>query len=198
MILEVDMNGRVLEDTPLKPSTELGMHLEIYKLRPDLQSVLHNHSAKAAADMAVWDLYGQMLQTPVYRLLGGGWEQITTDITISVNPPEVMAQDALYAVQNGYDCLKVKVGLQPDLDVERLSAIRRTVGGETRIRIDANQAWTPRQAVRILASMQDRGLGIELVEQPVRAEDIDGLKYVTDHSDVPVLADESVFSARAG
>ncbi|MBQ8136224.1 MAG: dipeptide epimerase [Clostridia bacterium] len=159
-------------------------------------SVLQNHSAKAAADMAVWDLYGQMLQTPVYQLLGGGRQQITTDITISVNPPDMMAKDAVYAVQSGYDCLKVKVGLQPELDVERLSAIRRAVGGEIRIRIDANQAWTPRQAVRILASMQDRGLGIELVEQPVKAEDIDGLKYVTDHSDVPVLADESVFSAR--
>ena len=62
------------------------------------------------------------------------------------------------------------------------------------IRIDANQGWTPKQAVRILNNMQDRGLDIEFVEQPVKALDFDGMKYVTERSYVPVLADESVFS----
>ena len=62
------------------------------------------------------------------------------------------------------------------------------------VRLDANQAWTPRQAVRILEQMQSEGLDIELVEQPVKAHDIDGLRFVTANSPVPVMADESVFS----
>ena len=160
------------------------------------RSVRHNSSAKAAADMAVWDLYAQMLCVPLHRLLGGSRERIVTDITISVNPPEEMAADAVYAVENGYDCLKIKVGLHPEMDVQRLSAIREAVGGDVRIRIDANQAWTPKQAVRMLETMQSRGLNLELVEQPVPAEDLAGLKYVTDFSPVPVLADESVFSPK--
>ena len=94
----------------------------------------------------------------------------------------------------GYDTLKVKVGIDPSLDVARLAAIRQAVGPEVRIRIDANQAWSPKQAVRLLNQMQDKGLDIELVEQPVKAHDYEGLKYVTERSYVPVLADEAVFS----
>lgn len=153
-----------------------------------------NTSAKAAVDMALWDLYGQLHHIPVYKLLGGSRKSIVTDITISVNSPEEMAEDAVSAIKRGYDCLKVKVGKDAMLDLERLSAIRDAVGGGVCIRIDANQGWKPKEAVLALRRMEDRGLGIEFVEQPVKAHDIEGLKYVTDHVSIPVLADESVFS----
>lgn len=156
--------------------------------------IIHNSSAKAAVDMALWDLYGQLYNIPVYKLLGGSKDKIVTDITISVNSPEEMARDAITAINRGYDTLKVKVGVNPKLDVERLSAIRNAIGSRTKLRIDANQAWKPQEAVRILNQMQEQGLDIELVEQPVIAHDIEGLKYVTERSYVPVLADESVFS----
>ena len=155
---------------------------------------VHNTSAKAAVDMALWDLYGQLHGIPVHKLLGGARRQLVTDITISVNPPEQMAADARDAVARGYDCLKVKVGADPALDTARLAAVRAAVGDGVCIRIDANQAWSPRQAVRILNEMQDKGLALELVEQPVPADDLEGLAYVTRHSWVPVMADESVFS----
>ena len=155
---------------------------------------MHNTSAKAAVDMALWDLYGQLYSIPVYKLLGGARKTIATDITISVNAPEEMARDAISAVARGYNCLKVKVGANPTLDVERLTAVRKAVGSDVYLRIDANQAWQPKQAVRILNQMQDQGLQIEIVEQPVAARDFEGLKYVTERSYVPVLADESVFS----
>ncbi len=157
-------------------------------------ALVHNTSAKAAVDMALYDLYGQLYNIPVHKLLGGAKKQITTDITISVNDPEVMEEDTYNAIERGYDCLKVKVGVDPSLDVARLSAVRNAAGPDALIRIDANQAWTAKQAVRILNDMQAKGLGLELVEQPVPALDFEGLKYVTEHSDVPVLADESVFS----
>ena len=157
-------------------------------------ALVHNTSAKAAVDMALWDLHGQRWGVPVYRMLGGARRQLVTDITISVNPPEEMARDARDAVARGYDCLKVKVGVDPALDVARLAAVRAAAGPGVRLRIDANQAWSARQAVRILNRMQEQGLGIELVEQPVPAADLEGMQYVTRNSDVPVLADESVFS----
>ena len=156
--------------------------------------IVGNSSAKAAVDMALWDLYGPLYNIPVYKLLGGAKKQIITDITISVNDPDIMVKDALTALDRGYDCLKMKVGVNPKLDVERLSAVRNAVGKDVVIRIDANQAWQPKEAVRILNKMQEQGLDIELVEQPVKAHDFEGLKYVTDRSYVPVLADEAVFS----
>lgn len=157
--------------------------------------ILKNSSAKAAADMALWDLYGQLYNIPVYKLMGGARKSIITDITISVNEPDEMVRDAQDAIERGYDCLKVKVGKEPEKDIARLSAIRSVVPKETCIRIDANQGWTPKEAVRILNGMQEKGLDIEFVEQPVKAHDLEGLKYVTERSYVPVLADESVFSA---
>lgn len=156
--------------------------------------IVGNTSAKAAMDMALWDLYGQLYKIPVYKLLGGSRKEIITDITISVNDPDEMARDAVDAVRRGYYTLKIKVGAHPELDVARLTAVRQAIGSDTRIRIDANQGWEPKQAVRLLNQMQEKGLDIEFVEQPVKAHDIDGLKYVTERSYVPVLADESVFS----
>ena len=158
------------------------------------KSIVKNTSAKAATDIALWDLYGQLYNIPVYKLMGGSKKQITTDITISVNDPEEMAIDTMDAIACGYDTLKVKVGVNPELDVARLAAVRQAAGPDIKIRIDANQAWTPKQAVRLLNQMQEKGLDIEFVEQPVMAHDFEGMKFVTERSYVPVLADESVFS----
>ena len=135
--------------------------------------ILKNTSAKAAVDMALWDLYGQLYKIPVYKLMGGARKSIVTDITISVNEPDEMVRDAMNAIQRGYDCLKVKVGKEPEKDIARLSAIRQAVPKDTLTRIDANQGWTPKEAVRILNGMQERGLDIEFVEQPVKAHDFE-------------------------
>ena len=156
--------------------------------------IVKNTSAKAAVDMALWDLYGQLYNIPVYKMLGGSRKTLVTDITISVNDPDEMARDSINAIERGYDALKIKVGSDPTMDVARLAAVREAVGEKTLIRIDANQGWEPKQAVRLLNQMQEKGLDIEFVEQPVKAHDIDGLRYVTERSYVPVLADESVFS----
>ena len=159
------------------------------------EAMVGNPSAKAAADIALWDLYAQYCGLPVYKMLGGGTPRLETDLTISVNNPDIMATDAEYGIYNGYNVLKIKVGIDPELDFARLAAVRGAAK-TAKIRIDANQAWTPKQAVRLLNRMQDAGLDIELVEQPVKAHDLEGLKFVTANSPVPVLADESVFSPR--
>lgn len=157
-------------------------------------SLVHNENAKAAVDMAVYDLFGQLYGAPVFKLLGGFRNKLTTDITISVNEPDEMAKDAAEAAKRGYKTLKVKVGKDSSKDLERLKAVRNAVGYDIDIRIDANQGWTPKEAVKILRKIEDDGLCIELVEQPVKSSDIIGLKYVTDNVEIPVLADESVFS----
>lgn len=158
------------------------------------ESCVHNTNAKAAVDMALWDLFGQKLKSPVYKILGGAKNSLVTDITISVNSPEEMAEDAKDAIKRGYDCLKIKVGKNPELDIKRLKAIRDVVPESTTIRIDANQGWDKKESIKILSQIDSEGLNIEFCEQPVKAHDIEGLKYVTDHSPIKILADESVFS----
>ena len=159
-------------------------------------ALVHNTSAKAAVDIALHDLWGKILGKPLYALLGGRAREIETDYTISLNEPETMVKDSLEAVQDGYSALKIKVGTDFLKDMIRLREIRSAVGKDVLLRVDANQGWTPKQAIRTIGFFEDEGLGIELVEQPVEAHDFEGLKYVTDSVETLILADESVFSAR--
>lgn len=158
------------------------------------KTMVKNTSAKAAVDIALYDLYGQLYKAPLYKLLGGYRKELTTDITISVNTPVEMAGDSADAVKRGYKTLKIKVGKDSKLDIERLQAVRNAVGKDINLRLDANQGWSPKEAVKILRKIEDLDLNIELVEQPVEAHDLNGLKFITDNVYIPVMADESVFS----
>lgn len=156
--------------------------------------ILKNTSAKAAVDMAVYDLFARSCGKPLYKLLGGSRSELETDLTVSVNPVEEMVKDSLRAVEQGFHILKIKVGKESRKDIERIKAIREAVGGDIRLRIDANQGWAPKEAVRIIRTMEDMGIEMDLVEQPVNAHDLAGMKFVTGQVNTPVLADESVFS----
>ncbi len=156
--------------------------------------ILKNTSAKAAVDMAVYDLFAKACHKPLYQVLGGNKAEIETDLTISVNDVEEMVADSLKAVKQGFTILKIKVGKDSLKDIERIQAIRQAVGPKIRLRVDANQGWTPKEAVRILRTLEDRGVEMELAEQPVHAHDLAGMKYVTSQVQTPILADESVFS----
>ena len=156
--------------------------------------MVHNTSAKAAVDMAVYDLFAQSCGKPLYKVLGGARNTLETDLTISVNPVPVMVADAKSAVAEGFHVLKIKVGKEGMADIPRLKAIREAVGPDIALRVDANQGWTAKQAVRIITALEDAGVDPELVEQPVPAHDIDGLEYITNRVATPILADECVFS----
>ncbi|MDF2589928.1 MAG: L-alanine-DL-glutamate epimerase [Anaerocolumna sp.] len=157
--------------------------------------ITKNTSAKAAVDMAIYDLYAKQYNAPLYKLLGGNKKEVETDITISVNPIPEMVADSMDAISNGYKILKVKVGKEGLKDVERIASIRQAIGPNIKIRVDANQGWNAKQSVQIITAMEDKGLDIELVEQPVPAHDFKGMQYVTSRVATPILADESVFSA---
>ena len=156
-------------------------------------SMERNTSAKAAVEIAVYDLWGQLHGAPLYQMLGGGDPAITTDITISVDHIDKMVADSIAAVERGFDSLKIKVGKDIGLDIERVKAIHAAVEGRALLRLDANQGWTAKQAVYAMHALEDAGVLLELLEQPVKAADIEGLKYVTERVHTPVMADESVF-----
>jgi L-alanine-DL-glutamate epimerase-like enolase superfamily enzyme len=156
-------------------------------------AMLNNHSAKAALDIAVHDLFGKLYGIPLYKLFGGYRNVMTTDLTISVNAPEEMVRDSLEAMAEGYTELKLKVGTDVEMDMKRVKAIRQAVGSDVKIRLDANQGWLPKEAVRIIRKFEDMGLDIELIEQPVKAHNFEGLKYVTDNVETNIMADESSF-----
>ena len=151
-----------------------------------------NGSIKAAFEMALWDLCGKIAGQPVCHLLGQYRDSFETDCTVYLNTPQAMAERAQAIVSQGFRIVKVKVGEAPELDIERLRAVRQAVGARVRLRIDANQGWTPAAAVRALGGIEP--FGVEFCEQPVVYSDWEGLKHVRDHSGIPIMADEAVHS----
>ncbi len=148
-------------------------------------------AARAAVDMALFDILGQVAGRPLYCVLGGYRDRVQTDITISLKEPGEMASDALKAVEAGFRALKLKVGEGGvEKDVERVRAVRDAVGPDMELRVDANQAWSPKEAIRAVKALGK--LDVAFVEQPIPAGDIDGLAEVRAASPVPVMADETV------
>ena len=143
-----------------------------------------NPSAKAALDMALYDLIGKRLNVPLYKLLGlSAARTPLTSFTIGIDTPEVMAQKALAA--KDHPILKIKVGTKND--IANLKAIREV--SSATIRVDANTAWTPKEAIRAINQLAE--FDIEFVEQPVAPSDLAGLKYVREHTPLPIITDES-------
>ena len=178
-------------DTAIR-GMELGDHEKIFQMLN--ACIVGNHSAKAAVDIAIYDLLAQSLGIPLYRLLGGIANTVMTDITISLDAVETMAEQSRKKVSEGFKTLKIKVGGDPETDIERLEAISNAIRGEAVLRIDANQGWTGKQAVQVAQELVRRNIPIELMEQPVGARRYDDLKFVRDRCPFPVYADESVFT----
>ena len=182
----------------LKPYLEKQNLLSYEAIFQGLQTnLIANPSAKAAIDMALYDCLSQECKLPLYQFLGGYKNKIETNFTVSVNGPEEMGEDAVSYVNQGFNVLKVKVGKDDILtDIERICEIRKRVGNSVKLRLDANQGWQPKEAIQAIRKMEALDLNIELVEQPVKAWDIQGLKQVTDSVDTMIMADESVFSPK--
>ncbi len=158
------------------------------------RSIAYAGTAKAAIDIACHDIIGKSCGLPLYRVLGGYAGEIETDMTVGIDEPEEMARRAKAHVEAGFRVIKTKVGTNPKDDLARVKAIRRAVGDDVKIRLDANQGWHAREAVSLLERLNE--YEIELVEQPVPRYDFEGLRYVTANSPVPVMADESCWDSR--
>lgn len=169
-----------------------------YLLQKIQGAAVHNTSAKAAAEIALFDLNSKLQGQPLYRYLGGRNKELITDLTISVDTPQVMADAAIKAVEAGFQTLKLKVGVGPKVDLARVKAVREAVGPSLALRLDANQGWTTHEAIQTINAFAEAELNIELVEQPVAARDFKGLKEVKACVETPIMADESLFSLHDG
>lgn len=159
------------------------------------QSVQRASSARAAVDVALHDAWGKAAGRPLVELLGGAVHtRIESDMTVSLEEPEVMAQHAREAAAEGYRVLKIKLGRDVDEDRRRLDAVLEAVPG-ARLRLDANQGWSVQQAIEIIGAFEADGLPVDLVEQPVAAADLEGMAQVRRAVSTPIMADESVWTA---
>ena len=152
---------------------------------------------KAALEMAFWDLLGKAAGLPVYRLLGGKRRDfVPLKWSISGAVPDKAAGIAKWAADQGFRTMKVKVGIDPEQDIQRVQAVRQAVGPDVRLGVDANGAWKPRTAIEMSRRLAE--YGIYFVEQPVPPGDVAWMAEVRDSIQVPVIADESLYTAQDG
>ena len=159
-----------------------------------MDSLLHrSYPAKAGVEMALYDLVGKMLNAPVYTLLGGQVrERVLLSHSLSMGDPEDIVEQAARLAEEGYQTLKCKVGRDLQADLQILDAIRSEVGDIT-LRVDANMGWaSAKEAVRQINELSV--FDLELIEQPLHYSDMEGLRFVRANVEVPIMADESVWT----
>ncbi len=149
-------------------------------------------AARAALDMALWDLAAREAGVPLVRLWGGELRPLPTSVTIGVCSVEETLEAGRRWIEQGFRILKVKIGEDVELDVERLRRLRAVLGTEVALRVDGNQGYTIEAARALLRGTAD--LHLEMLEQPLDARDLDGLAELRRESRVPIVVDESARS----
>ncbi len=149
----------------------------------------HNPAARAGLELALCDLLGKRYGAPIWRLWGLGGTVPLSSYTIGIDTAERMSEKA--AAAREFPLLKVKVGTPND--AANLRAIR-DARPDARIQVDANGAWSGKDAIAAVAELE--GFGLESIEQPVRADDVEGLAAVSRATRLPVYADEGCVTAR--
>jgi len=170
---------------PLRPA----MLLE--RLKPQLK---RQPSALAAVDMALFDILGKASNLPLWRILGGFRDRMTTSVTIGILPLEETVERARDWVDRGFTCLKLKGGIDVDADIERVLKVRESLGKRIELRFDANQGFTVEDSFKFVE--KTRKAHLELIEQPTPVGKPDLLGRVTSGVPIPVMADESLMTLR--
>lgn len=166
--------------------------LDIEKVHEMMDGLAYgNGSAKCAVDIALHDIKGKVMGQPLYKVLGGYQSVVQNDITIGISTPEDMAKAAKKHVADGFRILKIKAGINVADDIRTMKLIRKTVGPDIRIRVDANQGYTVSEAVTALTGMKKAG--VEAVEQCLPYWDFEGSAYLRSKiNGIQIMLDESI------
>ena len=192
---ETCLGAKAIIDGVLAPAV-IGADVSLIKeldQRMDAVAV-GNWFAKSAIEMACWDIQGRAANCPVYELLGGACRPLTirSRFSLGAYDPERARRRARELVEAGFTTIKVKVGVDPAKDVERVQIVRETIGPQIDLTIDANGGWDTETAIRCIQELESCRLTI--VEQPIPPGDFTGLARVRRETGARILADESCFN----
>lgn len=154
------------------------------------RTIIGNTAAKAAIDIALYDIKGKVMNAPLYKILGGFDNKVQTDMTIGIASPEEMAEEAKQRVSEGFRILKIKAGISPENDIEVIRLIREAVGYKIRLRMDANQGWNVNDAIRVSQALEE--YKVDAIEQALPYWNIEGAAIIRKRTSVKVMLDEAI------
>ncbi|OAA26580.1 L-alanine-DL-glutamate epimerase [Kosmotoga arenicorallina S304] len=189
------VNGERVETFPSLESFVkeqlIGLDVRNYRRIFDIMDKLKcASSVKAAVQFAVLDAFAEEVGAQVHQILGGAKDEIETDKTVGIDTVENMAKEAQQLFELGFRAIKIKVGEDLKKDIQVMEAIYEVSKGAKYV-VDANTGYTPKEAITFAKEIYTRGIDIDVYEQPVQMENIEGLKLVRYNSPFPVAADES-------
>ncbi len=149
-------------------------------------------SAQHAIEEAYLNLYCQKNGLNLQHLFGGYRTNMPIMMTLGINTLDETLKDAQKYIKQGFTCIKLKVGLNVEEDIDRIRATRAAIGPSIQICVDANQGYSVKESLKLLKALSE--LSIDFLEQPVNKDDIEGLSYITTNSPIPIFADESAVS----
>jgi L-alanine-DL-glutamate epimerase-like enolase superfamily enzyme len=166
--------------------------LNIAAAQKKMDEILAGHlDAKAALEMALFDLKGKAFGVPIHSLLGGLLrEEILLNAWIGMLPAEEAASEACLWLERGFRSAKIKLGSGVEQDYARVKAVREAVGHRLALRVDANETYAVDDAIRLGRALAP--LDIALFEQPVSRRDLSGMAKVRKALEIPVMADEAI------
>jgi L-alanine-DL-glutamate epimerase-like enolase superfamily enzyme len=150
-------------------------------------------SATFAVETALLDAFCRERDIAMSELYGGQPVPVETDLTIPILSPSDAQERAVDAADAGFSHLKIKTGTDVDDDLSRVNAVR-DAAPDAELKIDANQGWSAKETFRFASRVESLGIDLALIEQPVPAADVDGLADVRHRVDIPIAADEAVFT----
>jgi muconate/chloromuconate cycloisomerase len=155
-------------------------------------SIKGERYAKCAIDFALHDLTGKIFKLPVYDLLGGNSRNVEVCWVISAKNPELISEEVKNKLEEGFKTFKLKVGTDKKIDLKNARVVRDLIGDNINLRLDGNEAWSPKEAIQRIREFED--LYLEHVEQPVPAWNYDGLKFVREKCNTQIAADECILN----
>lgn len=151
-----------------------------------------NRAAMAGLELAVLDLMCRQQGISLWKYYGGAEKDVRTDITVVIGS-EAKAREFMLKTKDRFHDFKIKVGIDYDEDIKRLIAVHE-LAPNAKLIVDANCAYTPENAEKFFNDLIKRGIRPDCVEQPVKKDDFDGLKYLTEKLTLAICADESAYS----
>jgi L-Ala-D/L-Glu epimerase / N-acetyl-D-glutamate racemase len=158
-----------------------------------METIYWNPTAKGAVDIALHDIQAKVAGMPAYKYLGGFSNQVPLTWMLGLNTFEAMVEEAVEKHEQGFKGLKVKVGLDPAQDLELIKTLREKLGEDFLLYVDANQAYSTQEAIDTLGAMQEYGLA--MAEEPLPVWNWRGRLKLAERLSIPVMGDESVFTA---
>ena len=157
------------------------------------QAIPFNLMAKCGIDLAAYDLVGKAEGVPIHRLIGDKKvDRIAVTAAVGIGPRNETVAMAKELITEGFDVIKIKIGLEPHEDLKRVKAIREVLGDEVKLRVDGNQGYDRETALWVLDQMEP--LALEWIEQPLPHWDLEGLAILADRLETRIAVDESVYT----